>query len=157
MSLSSTFWLLLYIIIVSWSRETLSGATEDNEDVDDPDSRWHMTKIDTDKYPNALCLDGSPGAFWFAPGSGTGIIYKIVIDVSLNILSKELNAWHKYEGASKFIFHHQGGGWCISHPECIARAHFVGGRRKFAELGSSRKVSFFPVHLFRLSRTKHWI
>ena len=37
-----------------------------------PDSPWQMNKIDVAKYPNAVCLDGSPGAFWFSPGSGSG-------------------------------------------------------------------------------------
>ena len=36
----------------------------------------------------ARCLDGSPGAYYFQPGTG--------------------------DGANKWYIHHQGGGWCES-------------------------------------------
>lgn len=44
----------------------------------------------------AMCLDGSPGAYYFSPGSGTGT-----------------DKW--------FIFH-MGGGWCTSPADCEARS-----------------------------------
>ena len=33
---------------------------------------WTRFNLDLEQYPLALCLDGSPGAFWFFPGYGTG-------------------------------------------------------------------------------------
>lgn len=44
----------------------------------------------------AKCLDGSPGALYFRAGSGTG--------------------------TSSWLIHHEGGGWCTSLSDCIARA-----------------------------------
>ena len=47
--------------------------------------------------PNAVCLDGSPGTYYFRPGSGSG--------------------------ATKWYIHHQGGGWCESLDDCLDRSH----------------------------------
>lgn len=47
-------------------------------------------------YPEARCLDGSPGAYYFRPGSG--------------------------DGASKVIFFMEGGGFCTSLEDCASRA-----------------------------------
>merc|ERR1712166_141361 len=44
----------------------------------------------------ALCLDGSPGAYYHLPGSGSG--------------------------ADKWYIHHQGGGWCESLDDCLGRS-----------------------------------
>ena len=35
--------------------------------------QWVLHKIDLGKHPNAKCLDGSPGGYWFFPGTGEGI------------------------------------------------------------------------------------
>lgn len=45
---------------------------------------------------NAVCLDGTPGAYYFRSGSGSG--------------------------ANKWYVHHQGGGWCDSPASCAGRA-----------------------------------
>ena len=44
----------------------------------------------------AACLDGTPGAYYHLPGSGTG--------------------------ANKWYIHHQGGGWCESIEDCFSRS-----------------------------------
>jgi hypothetical protein len=46
--------------------------------------------------PAALCLDGSPGAYYVLPGVG--------------------------EAAADFVIHLQGGGWCVGLDNCTARA-----------------------------------
>jgi len=46
--------------------------------------------------PGAACLDGSPPAYYFAPGSGSG--------------------------ADKWLIFHQGGGWCTSLADCYGRS-----------------------------------
>jgi hypothetical protein len=45
---------------------------------------------------DARCIDGSPAAYYFRPGSGSG--------------------------STKWIVFHQGGGWCISLSDCRQRA-----------------------------------
>ena len=47
-------------------------------------------------YPQALCLDGSPGYFYIRNASAP-------------------------ENASKWVFHLQGGGWCSSNTSCFGR------------------------------------
>ena len=44
----------------------------------------------------AVCLDGSPGAYYHVPGTG--------------------------DGANKWYVHHQGGGWCESMDDCLGRS-----------------------------------
>jgi len=44
----------------------------------------------------AVCLDGSPSAYYFLPGTGTG--------------------------ANKWLLFHQGGGWCTSISDCYSRS-----------------------------------
>lgn len=44
----------------------------------------------------AVCLDGTPGAYYLQPGSGDGV-----------------NKWY---------IHHQGGGWCESMDDCLSRS-----------------------------------
>jgi hypothetical protein len=60
------------------------------------DEIWKLYKMNLSKFPNALCLDGSPAAFWFLQGSGSG--------------------------ANKFKIHHQGGGWCADENDCYSRS-----------------------------------
>jgi hypothetical protein len=60
------------------------------------DEIWTLIKMDLQKFPNAKCLDGSPAAFWFLPGHGSG--------------------------ANKFKIHHQGGAWCINVDDCYDRS-----------------------------------
>eukprot|EP01051_Picozoa_sp_SAG22_P001103 SAG22_NODE_39_length_26283_cov_18.486653_2_plen_404_part_00 len=44
----------------------------------------------------AVCLDGSPGAYYHVPGTG--------------------------DGKNKWYVHHQGGGWCESMDDCLSRS-----------------------------------
>lgn len=59
----------------------------------------------------AVCLDGSPGAFYYRPGVGPG-----------------KQKWH---------IHHQGGGWCMNLRECHHRAstndHGLGSSKDWKE------------------------
>mmetsp|Transcript_36011 Transcript_36011/g.108183 ORF Transcript_36011/g.108183 Transcript_36011/m.108183 type:complete len:397 (+) Transcript_36011:38-1228(+) len=47
-------------------------------------------------YPGAVCLDGTPGAYYHLAGTGSG--------------------------AKKWYIHHQGGGWCESLDDCLGRS-----------------------------------
>merc|ERR1719201_566151 len=51
---------------------------------------------DAAKELGAVCLDGSPAAYYHQPGTG--------------------------EGANKWYVHHQGGGWCESLDDCLSRS-----------------------------------
>lgn len=53
----------------------------------------------------AMCLDGSPAAYYIQPGSGDGV-----------------NKWY---------IHHEGGGWCESMDDCLGRAGTNLGSSKF--------------------------
>eukprot|EP00928_Gymnodinium_smaydae_P020263 TRINITY_DN17835_c0_g5_i1.p1 TRINITY_DN17835_c0_g5~~TRINITY_DN17835_c0_g5_i1.p1 ORF type:complete len:443 (+),score=51.57 TRINITY_DN17835_c0_g5_i1:39-1367(+) len=56
-------------------------------------------------YPEALCLDGSSGRYYFRPGEG--------------------------DGRSKYVIYFQGGGFCTSHADCAARSQtYLGTTRK---------------------------
>jgi len=70
---------------------------------------WSRVLLDD---PDALCLDGSPGAFYILPGVGAG--------------------------ASTFVVHLQGGGWCYSLENCRARAFDGPVYAGEPSLGSSR-------------------
>jgi len=61
-----------------------------------PRREWKLFRLDLSLYPDALCLDGSQGAFYVLPGVG--------------------------EGASDFVAHLNGGGWCVSLDDCRKRA-----------------------------------
>jgi len=56
---------------------------------------WSLVLLDTSN--GARCLDGSPPAYYYRPGIG--------------------------EGASKWLLHLQGGGWCVSTGDCANRAN----------------------------------
>ena len=58
--------------------------------------QWALHLLDATEYPLAQCLDGSQGGFYFSPGSGSG--------------------------ASSWVIHTQGGGWCVSDADCAGRA-----------------------------------
>jgi hypothetical protein len=76
-----------------------------------PERNWKLYKLDMSLYPEAICLDGSPGGFYVLPGVG--------------------------EGASTFLLHLTGGGWCTDLNSCRLRA-FEGPVYQYqASLGSS--------------------
>lgn len=56
---------------------------------------WKLHKLNITKYPNAKCIDGSPGGFYYLPGYG--------------------------DGKDKFITMHQGGAWCTDYLNCYYR------------------------------------
>jgi hypothetical protein len=62
---------------------------------------------------DAKCLDGSPGAYYFRPGDGSG--------------------------KNKWFIHHEGGGWCTNLDECVNRSKTSLGSSTFypgeADLG----------------------
>lgn len=57
---------------------------------------FSLTLLDLTRHPLAQCLDGSPGGFYFRPGFGSG--------------------------ASSYVVHTQGGGWCINEEDCRGRS-----------------------------------
>lgn len=78
--------LVLVLVLVLLSRSTSSSSTP---------FKLHLLE-DAAKSTGAVCLDGSPGAFYLRPGSGSG--------------------------ATKYYIHHQGGGWCESLADCLGRS-----------------------------------
>jgi len=57
-------------------------------------SGWTLNNLDLSIYPDARCLDGSPGAYYVLAGD------------------------------DRFVLHLQGGGWCTSMENCANRARF---------------------------------
>lgn len=57
---------------------------------------WQLHKLDLDKHPLAVCLDGSAGSFYMRKGSGSG--------------------------QNSFLIHTQGGGWCLDPQGCYSRS-----------------------------------
>merc|ERR1712137_260914 len=53
--------------------------------------------VEAAENEGAVCLDGTPGAYYFQQGSGDGV-----------------NKWY---------IHHQGGGWCESMDDCWSRSN----------------------------------
>ncbi len=77
-----------------------SGGTDSTPQLESCDSTnplecLQLVTIDTDTYPNAVCSDGSPGAFYIRPGSGAK--------------------------ANRWLIHLQGGGGCVDYGECVER------------------------------------
>eukprot|EP00933_Yihiella_yeosuensis_P016135 TRINITY_DN13899_c0_g1_i2.p1 TRINITY_DN13899_c0_g1~~TRINITY_DN13899_c0_g1_i2.p1 ORF type:complete len:405 (-),score=56.28 TRINITY_DN13899_c0_g1_i2:221-1435(-) len=81
-----------------------------------------LYKIDLKKYPNAQCLDGSPGAFYLWKATKT-------------------------ESAQKWHVFHQGGGWCSPHVPTTQTSQVDNCyNRTFTGMGSSLKyVDGIPV------------
>ena len=71
------------------------------------DARGVATKytLPLDKYPDARCLDGSPGAYYLSPPP-----------VANN-------------DSSKFYVYQMGGGFCTDLDDCLARSRTYLGRR----------------------------
>lgn len=68
------------------------------------DSNFHLQKLDS--YPLALCLDGSPAAYYWRRASSP-------------------------ESANKWKIHFMGGGWCYNDATCAERADgFLGSAAK---------------------------
>jgi hypothetical protein len=61
-----------------------------------PAETFTLHLLDAAAYPMATCLDGTTGGFYFQPGSGSG--------------------------ATQWVVHTQGGGWCVSDEDCLGRA-----------------------------------
>ncbi|CAE7832311.1 PAE11 [Symbiodinium sp. CCMP2592] len=70
-----------------WVALCLRGVSAANFD------SWSLILLEDAAAEGAVCLDGSPGGYFFEPGSGTG--------------------------AQKWIIHFQGGGWCTSLAACF--------------------------------------
>lgn len=70
-------------------------------------------------YPGAVCLDGTPGAYYHLPGTGSG--------------------------ANKWYIHHQGGGWCESMDDCLGRSHSQLGSSKDYPAAASLGGGYFST------------
>jgi hypothetical protein len=66
--------------------------------------------------PSALCLDGTPGAFYFARGAS----------------------------ASKWMVWHEGKAWCLSEEDCVKRANATDGRGGWSASGWPSKPGCLP-------------
>ena len=86
----------------------------------------------------ARCLDGSPAVYYFRPGTGSG--------------------------ATKWYLHHQGGGWCESWDDCLARSKQALGSSKGYPNSTNLAGSYFDpspsvnvcAQFERASRTAPW-
>ena len=76
---------------------------------------WELHLLDEALYPAARCLDGSMGGFYVSPGD------------------------------DQVIMHLQGGGWCTSIEDCIARGALQRSRR--AHVGALARAAGQPPHL----------
>lgn len=86
------------------------------------DGNSTMTKVsltDAAAKTGAVCLDGSPAAYYIRPGSGSG--------------------------ASKWYIHHQGGGWCESLDDCLSRSKGQLGSSKSYPPTFSQDSGYFSV------------
>ena len=91
-----------------------------------------LHKVDTKKFPNALCLDGSPGAFWFNKVAPSLILvdlywrnFHLLLHVDIRTktsLTFSQPIQGTGSGTNKFIIHHQGGAWCTSPRDCVERS-----------------------------------
>jgi len=108
---------LLTVATVASARQgwetTLLSPSDDNECLQGFDPLGTSATKYLTKEKDALCLDGSPGAFYFQPGTGNG--------------------------TNKWYIHHQGGGWCESMDDCLSRSKSdLGSSKKYpatADLG----------------------
>jgi hypothetical protein len=48
--------------------DALQDQDTELDDMMQPDNRMQLVRLDKDAYPDALCSDGSPGAFYIRPG-----------------------------------------------------------------------------------------
>ena len=79
-----------------WFMDDNSKTQEDMDSgvgIQNPPSTLSLHMFDLDRYPTAVCLDGSPSGYYF----------KMATDPA---------------SAHLWIVHHQGGGWCFSLEDC---------------------------------------
>ena len=69
----------------------------------------------------AVCLDGTPGVYYIAKGTGDGV-----------------NKWY---------IHHEGGGWCVNNADCLGRSNTTLGSRCVCV--SILTSAFFLPRLFK--------
>eukprot|EP01040_Poterioochromonas_malhamensis_P023879 gene23879-29402_t len=86
---------------------------------------WKLHKLNSTKYPNAKCIDGSPGGFYYLPGYG--------------------------DGKDKFITMHQGGAWCTDYLNCYYRGSYseTGSSSKWDETANcSISKDYIPCGIY---------
>lgn len=79
----------LHALLGGGATAAATGATADGDGVG-------VFLTTAAKHDGAVCLDGTPGAYYISPGSGSG--------------------------AASWYIHHQGGGWCRSLTDCLDRS-----------------------------------
>jgi len=105
---------LVCLAIVSASQDTgcLQGFAADG-----PAVKHEMTEAM--HSTGAMCLDGTPGAYFFLKGSGSG--------------------------ANKWYIHHEGGGWCESMDDCLSRSNTGLGSSKSYPTNASLGDGYFST------------
>lgn len=93
------------------------GACLQDFKADGPAMKYEMTEAA--KTFGAKCLDGTPGAYYFQKGSGSG--------------------------ADKWYVHHQGGGWCESMDDCLGRSNGDLGSSKAYPANASLGGGYFST------------
>lgn len=83
----------------------------------------------------AVCLDGTPSAYYFRPGNGTGankvgLVPVLVMAAAVAPPARSPRYYILFTRLPKFYIHHQGGGWCESLDSCLGRSK--------TDLGSSK-------------------
>lgn len=84
---------------------------------DGPAQKYEMTAAA--KNTGAVCLDGTPGAYFLQKGTGSG--------------------------AKKWYVHHQGGGWCESLDDCLGRSQGDLGSSKAYPANASLGGGYFST------------
>ena len=127
-------------------RESAIGKSRQHAEVE-------ATMIDTEKYPNARCLDGTPGLYYasFAPSSGiakkahyknlAGSGDKFVKKSEAEIASSAMDGFSTHR---TWVIMLNGGGECVNEKKCQERAE--------TELGSSSLAA--PTHTFKSGLTE---
>lgn len=63
------FFIVVHSVKTSHQRHSTDSREkaliEDEKELDMSRYSWILNKIDLNKYPDAVCLDGTPGGYWF--------------------------------------------------------------------------------------------
>merc|ERR1711865_1241197 len=88
-------------------------------DVSDPALMTGYSLTEALKSDGAKCLDGTPGLYYFRPGTG--------------------------DGAKKWYIHQEGGGWCESPEACLGRSNTTLGSSSSYSKTVSQNKGYFSV------------
>ena len=71
---------------------------------------WKLYLMDLERFPNAVCLDGSPAGFWYLESE------------FVTVKDTNTNTHHYRSKEDQFVIYHQGGAWCNNVDDCYSRS-----------------------------------